>query len=77
MPATAISNVPANPLAPSAVGIRISCKDASRAISQMQDADVPFGVWLRVRLHLLLCVACLRFLRQIRFLRIALQRYSR
>ena len=59
------------------MGIRISCKDASRAISQMQDASVPLGVWLRVRVHLLLCAACLRFARQIRFLRLALRRYAR
>ena len=59
------------------MGIRISCKEASRAISQMQDTDVVLGLRLRVRLHLLLCVACLRFLRQVRFLRAALRHYSR
>jgi hypothetical protein len=64
-------------MAKSAVGIRISCKEASRIISQMQDTDVALSVWLRVRVHLLLCVACLRFARQVRFLRVALRRYSR
>ena len=43
----------------------------------MQDTDVPLDVRLRVRLHLLLCMACSRFLRQVRFLRVALRRYSR
>ena len=54
----------------------MTCKDASRALSRMQDADVARWVRLRVRLHLVFCVACLRFARQLRFLRAALRRYS-
>jgi hypothetical protein len=64
-------------MATPAVRMRISCKEASRTISQMQDGDIAFSVWLRLRAHLLLCVACLRFARQVRFLRVALRRYSR
>jgi hypothetical protein len=43
----------------------------------MQDANLPFAQRLRVRLHLLFCHACTRFERQVRFLRRAMQRYSR
>ena len=59
------------------MGRLISCKDASRLISQMQDGDLPFGQRLRVRVHLLFCEACTRFERQVRFLRRVMRRYSR
>jgi hypothetical protein len=57
------------------VGIRISCKDASRLISQLQDGDIPLRQRLRIRLHLMLCDACTRFDQQVRFLRKALRSY--
>ena len=59
------------------MGRILSCKDASRLISQMQDGDLPFGQRLRVRLHLLFCEACTRFERQVRFLRRVMRRYPR
>jgi hypothetical protein len=57
------------------LGLMITCKEASRALSQMQDGDVAFPLYLRIRLHLLLCDACTRFARQMRFLHLAMQRY--
>jgi len=54
----------------------MTCKDASRALSRMQDAEVGRGLRLRVRLHLVFCVTCTRFARQLRFLRAALRRFS-
>jgi Putative zinc-finger len=54
----------------------ISCKDASRLISQIQDGPVPLGQRLRVRVHLLWCEACKRFERQIRFLRVMMRHYG-
>ena len=59
------------------LGLLISCKEASRALSQMQDGNVAFPLLLRIRLHLLLCDACTRFAQQLRFLRRAMQRYRR
>ncbi|MGE5142938.1 MAG: zf-HC2 domain-containing protein [Acidobacteriota bacterium] len=53
----------------------ISCREASRAISQMQDGNVPMPLYLRVRFHLLWCEACRRFLAQMRFLHAAMSRY--
>ena len=58
------------------MGRLISCKDASRLISQMQDGDLPFGQRLRVRVHLLFCDACTQFERQVRYLRDVMRRYS-
>ena len=57
------------------MGLLISCKDASRLISRMQDGNVPLAERARIRLHLLLCDACTGFERQVRFLRAALRHY--
>jgi hypothetical protein len=46
-------------------------------ISQMQDGELPFRRRVAVRLHLLFCDACTGFLRQLRFLRATMRRYSR
>ena len=57
------------------LGRLISCKEASRALSQMQDGAIPVPLYLRIRLHLLFCEACTRFEQQLRFLHRAMQRY--
>lgn len=57
------------------LGRLISCKEASRVISQMQEGDVSLPLYLRIRLHLLWCEACRRFEQQMRFLHRAMQRY--
>jgi hypothetical protein len=57
------------------LGRLVNCKDASRAISQMQDGRVSLGLYLRIRLHLIWCEACRRFDRQMRFLQLAIRRY--
>ena len=58
-----------------ALGHIISCKDASRLVSQREEA--PLSAWQRLvlRLHLSVCAACSRFERQIALLRTAMQRY--
>jgi hypothetical protein len=57
------------------MGRLISCKEASRLLSQMQDGNVPLRHWLRIRLHLLWCEACKRFEQQLHFLHEAMERY--
>lgn len=58
------------------MGRLISCKDASRLLSQMQEGRVPLMHQLRVRVHLLWCEACKRFELQLRFMRAAMRRYT-
>jgi hypothetical protein len=53
----------------------ISCKDASRLISQTMDGPLPLHRYLLLRLHLLFCDACTEFRRQVRFLRKTMRRY--
>jgi Putative zinc-finger len=58
-----------------AIGHIISCKDASRLVSQREDAPLSGWQSLVLRLHLSVCAACSRFERQIAFLRTAMQKY--
>jgi len=59
-----------------ALGHIISCKDASRLVSQEQDSRMSFWQRVTLRLHLSVCAACTRFEQQIRFLRAAMRKYS-
>jgi len=53
----------------------ISCKDASRLLSKLQDGQISWFDRMKLRLHLTACDACRRFERQLKFLRAAMQRY--
>ena len=59
-----------------ALGHVISCKEASRLVSQQQDGDVSSWQRLVLRLHLAVCDGCERLERQLRFLRTAMRKYS-
>ena len=59
-----------------ALGHIIKCKDASRLVSQQQDAQLTYWQRLTLRLHLSVCAACTRFQQQVRFLRTAMRKYS-
>ena len=53
----------------------LTCKEASRLISQELDAALPIHRRWMLRLHLLWCQACRSYDRQARFLREAMRRY--
>ena len=52
----------------------ISCKEASRLMSQAMDRSLPLWQRARLRLHLSICDACANFNRQMRLLRRAITR---
>ncbi|HYL23652.1 MAG TPA: zf-HC2 domain-containing protein [Burkholderiales bacterium] len=54
--------------------LRITCKEASRLLSQAMDQELPLWERARLRLHLAVCDACTTFSRQLRLLRRALGR---
>ena len=54
--------------------MRLSCKEASRLLSQAMDRNLPLWDRVRLRLHLVACDACANFSRQLRFLRRAVAR---
>ena len=54
--------------------LKISCKEASRLLSQAMDQDLPLWDRARLRLHLAACDACRNFSRQLEVLRRAIVR---
>ena len=53
----------------------LDCKNASRLLSQAQEADLPWGKRVQLWLHLRACDACTRFAMQLRVMRAAMRRY--
>ncbi|HEY7787774.1 MAG TPA: zf-HC2 domain-containing protein [Casimicrobiaceae bacterium] len=53
----------------------VSCKEVSRLLSQGEDRRLALMERVKMRLHLRVCVACMRFARQLAFMREALRRY--
>jgi len=53
----------------------VNCREASRLLSRAQEHQLSAGEWLRLRLHIVGCLACQRVEAQMRFLRRAMQRY--
>ena len=57
------------------MAIHLSCREASRLISQGMDRRLSFAEKIALRLHLGICDACTRFGRQVEFIRRALKIY--
>jgi len=57
------------------MGLRLSCKEASRLISQGMERRLSLGERIALRLHVRICDACTRFTSQMKFLRRALRAY--
>jgi hypothetical protein len=54
--------------------MNISCKEASRLLSQAQDRELSLGERIRLRIHLAICRGCRAFSAQLAFLRRAVRR---
>jgi hypothetical protein len=53
----------------------VSCKEASRLLSQREDRALAFADRIKLALHLSVCIACSRFARQLAIMRKAMARY--
>ncbi|HSC23984.1 MAG TPA: anti-sigma factor [Casimicrobiaceae bacterium] len=53
----------------------VSCKEASRLLSQREDRALAFADRIKLALHLSVCIACSRFARQLPIMRKAMARY--
>ena len=53
--------------------INLDCKEVSRLISEIQDANLPAPDRARMRLHFVMCQACRNVDEQMAFLRRAMQ----
>jgi hypothetical protein len=54
------------------VALRLTCKEASRLISDGMDRHLSMAERIRLRFHVGICDACARFTSQVQFLRRAL-----
>jgi SLT domain-containing protein len=54
----------------------LSCKEVCYIVSESLDAKLPWHKRLKVRIHLLMCKACRRMVRQMELLRAAARRYG-
>ncbi|HEX4797974.1 MAG TPA: zf-HC2 domain-containing protein [Burkholderiales bacterium] len=57
------------------MALHLSCREASRLISQGMDRRLSFVERIALRLHLGICDVCTRFTRQMEFIRRALKIY--
>jgi len=57
------------------MSIRLTCREASRLISEGMDRHLSFMEKVALRLHVSVCDACTRFSSQLAFLRRALERF--
>lgn len=54
---------------------KLSCRDVTHLVLKAEDQRLSFAERLGVRLHLLICKACPRFVVQVRFMRRAMGRW--
>jgi len=52
-----------------------NCAEMSRLASQSLDGPLPLRIWLKMRLHYLICVWCSRYLKHLKFLHHATQHF--
>ncbi len=53
----------------------LSCKEATRLMSEAQDRKLGLGEKMNLEMHLAMCTGCRHFKSQINFLREACRRY--
>jgi predicted anti-sigma-YlaC factor YlaD len=58
------------------MGMKATCKEVHRLVSEELDRDLPLMDRVRVHLHLLVCDACKNFDGQMRLLRRAMRRLT-
>jgi len=54
----------------------LSCREATRLLSQGADRDLAFGERIALRVHLAICDGCRNVSKQFAFLRLAVARLS-
>lgn len=54
----------------------LSCKEVCYIVSESLDGKLPWHKLLKVRIHLLMCKACQRMVRQMELLRTAARHYG-
>ena len=57
------------------IGHLVSCKGASHLLSEREERELGFAERLKLKWHLAVCSACMRFEQQMRVMREAMRRY--
>jgi hypothetical protein len=52
------------------------CHNMTRLVSQSMDRRLPFGTWVRMKLHYIICVWCERYTEQIAFVKDAARSFA-
>lgn len=60
---------------PHKTGLKPTCREVHRLVSEGMDRDLSFVERTRMRLHLMVCDACTRFNGQMSLLRTAMRRF--
>ena len=55
----------------------LSCREASRLLSEARERRLGLGERLALRLHLLVCAGCNNFRKQLDFISAAMERFRR
>ena len=55
----------------------LNCKDATQLTSRRFDEKLPLGKRIALRLHLMMCIHCARYARQLRNLRYFVSQYPK
>ena len=48
-----------------------NCAEMSRLASQSLDAPLPLRIWLKMKLHYVICIRCKRYMKHLKFLHVA------
>lgn len=54
----------------------LSCKDVCHIVSESLDQQLPWHMRLKVKIHLSMCYACRRMVRQMKLLQTVARRYG-
>ena len=57
------------------IGHLVTCKDVSHLLSEQGERELGFFERLKLKWHLAVCTACMRFEKQMRLIREAMRRY--
>ena len=52
----------------------LTCKEVTELASKQQDTPLPFKQRMQLKIHLMMCKFCNRYLKQLNFLKTAIQR---
>jgi len=53
-----------------------NCAEMSRLASQSLDGPLPLRIWLKTKLHYVICIWCKRYMKHLKFLHVATPQFD-